>query len=133
MDALWPDDVDGVGSLVLGVVLFVLSGIALLLGPGLIFIVEWTLALIATPFNLMMRFPLRRWTVDARWRRRRTRARIDWQVDGGFGRAGEVVREVADGIRGGDLTVTPAGTLRVDHGLDQIDSGIDPLMLELPS
>jgi hypothetical protein len=79
-----------------------------------------------------MRFPARRWIVDARWRRRRTRARIDWRVDAGFGRAGEVVREVADGIRRGDFTVTPADTLRIDRGFDEIESGIDPLSMHLP-
>jgi hypothetical protein len=132
-DALWPDITDGIGGFVLGIFLFFLSLIALLLGPCLILIVEWTAALVATPFNVMMRLPVKRWVVDARWRKRRQRARIDWRVEGGFGRAGEVAREAADGIRQGNFGVAPAGTLRVDHGVDQIGTGFDPLMFETPN
>lgn len=111
LDALWPTEWDGVGALALGAALLLLSLVAVIVVPALVFAMELTLLLVLLIPAVLVRLVGRRWAVRADQRTGDTRRHIIWRTTS-WRRARRARGEIAAAIAGGRPEFVPAGCTR---------------------
>lgn len=122
LDAFWPTEWDGVGALALGAALLLLSLVAVLILPALVFVAEFALLLLLLVPATIVRVVRRRWTVQADQRTGDTRRHVVWRTTS-WRRARRARREIAAAVTHGRLEIVPDGCTREElpatlHGGD---------------